>query len=35
MIPEGWWESVSFSEEFGAVDMLVIAWRYLAEPYRP
>lgn len=35
MIPEGWWESVSFSEEFGAVDMPVIAWRYLAEPYRP
>lgn len=35
-IPEGWWESFSFSEEFGAVvNMPVIAWRYPAEPYRP
>lgn len=34
VIPEGWFESVSFAEEFGAVDMPVIAWREIAEPYR-
>ena len=33
VIPEGWWESVSFSEEFGAVDMPVVAWREIMEPY--
>lgn len=33
-IPEGWFESVSFAEEFGAVDMPVIAWRTLTEPYK-
>lgn len=33
LIPEGWWESVSFSEEFGAVDMPVVAWREIMEPY--
>lgn len=35
IIPEGWYEGVSFSEEFGIVDMPVIAWRYLTEPYKP
>ena len=35
IIPEGWFEGVSFSEEFGIVDMPVIAWRYLSEPYQP
>lgn len=33
-IPEGWWESVSFGEEFRAVDDTVIAWKPLAEPWR-
>lgn len=35
VIPAGWFESVSFAEEFGAVDVPVIAWREIAEPYRP
>lgn len=35
LIPEGWYEGVSFTEEFGIVDMPVIAWRKLTEPYRP
>ena len=34
VIPEGWFESVSFGEEFGAVDVPVIAWREIAESYR-
>ncbi len=34
IIPEGWYEGVSFAEEFGFVDMPVIAWRYLTEPYQ-
>lgn len=33
IIPEGWWECVSFAEEFAAVDMPVIAWMPLPEPY--
>lgn len=33
-IPEGWWESVSFGEEFHEVDALVIAWKPLAEPWK-
>lgn len=33
-IPEGWFESVSFAEEFERVDMPVIAWRTLTEPYK-
>ncbi|MGN1413536.1 MAG: hypothetical protein ACI4WY_04745 [Anaerovoracaceae bacterium] len=33
-IPEGWWESVSFGEEFHAVDASVIAWKPLSEPWR-
>ena len=35
VIPEGWFESISFAEEFGVVDMPVIAWREIAEPYKP
>ena len=37
IIPEGWWESVRFSESegYGIVDMPVIAWRPLPAPYRP
>lgn len=35
MIPEGWFESISFAEEFGAVGLPVIAWREITEPYRP
>lgn len=35
IIPEGWWESVTFSEQSDAVDMAVIAWRPLPEPYIP
>ncbi len=35
VIPEGWFEGVSFAEEFESVDMPVIAWREITEPYRP
>lgn len=34
IIPEGWWECVSFAEEFAAVDMPVIAWMPLPEAYK-
>lgn len=34
IIPEGWCEYVTFSEEFGVVDAEVIAWRPLSEPYK-
>lgn len=34
IIPEGWWEYVTFSEEFGVVDSEVLAWRPLTEPYK-
>lgn len=34
IIPEGWWESVSFVEEFAPVDREVIAWMPLPEPYK-
>lgn len=34
IIPEGWWECVTFSEEFGVVDAEVIAWKPLPEPYK-
>ncbi|MGN1414035.1 MAG: hypothetical protein ACI4WY_07310 [Anaerovoracaceae bacterium] len=33
-VPEGWWEDVSFSEEFFPVDAPVIAWKPLPEPWR-
>lgn len=35
VIPDGWFESVSFAEEFEAVDVPVIAWREITEPYKP
>lgn len=35
IIPEGWFESVSFAEEFGTVDSPVIAWKEIVEPYKP
>lgn len=34
IIPEGWWESASFAEEFYVVDQKVIAWRPLPKPFR-
>lgn len=34
IIPEGWWEGVSFAEEFYPVDKPVIAWMPLPEPYK-
>lgn len=34
-IPEGWWESVCFGEEFSEIADEVIAWRPLSEPYKP
>lgn len=34
IIPEGWWEFVTFSEQFSAVDAEVIAWMPLPEPYK-
>lgn len=35
IVPEGWFESVTFAEEFESVDMPVIAWREITEPYKP
>lgn len=34
IIPEGWWEYVTFSEQFGVVDAEVAAWRPISEPYK-
>jgi len=34
IIPEGWWEYVTFSERFGVVDAEVLAWKPLLEPYK-
>lgn len=34
IIPEGWWEYVTFSEQFGVVDAEVLAWKPLPEPYK-
>ena len=34
IIPEGWWEGVSFAEEFYPVDKPVIAWMPLPEPWK-
>ena len=31
VIPEGWWESVDYSEEFGAIDDEVTHWMELSE----
>lgn len=36
IVGEGWFESVSFAEEFAKiVDETVIAWRPVGEPYKP
>lgn len=32
IIPEGWFESVRFAEEFGVVDRVVTHWMPLPEP---
>lgn len=29
MVPEGWWESVTYSESFGAISDTVIGWTEL------
>lgn len=34
IIPEGWWEFVTFSEAFSRVDQPVVAWMPLPEPYK-
>ena len=34
IIPEGWWEGVSFAEEFFPIDKPVIAWMPLPKPYK-
>lgn len=34
IIPEGWWEYVTFSEQFGVVDAEVVAWMPLPEVYK-
>lgn len=33
-VPEGWWESVSFGEDFFPVDAPVVAWKPLSEPWK-
>lgn len=33
-VPEGWFEAVSYAEEFAVIDDFVIAWRELPEPYK-
>lgn len=32
IVPEGWWESVRYTEEFAAVDDTVTHWMLLPEP---
>ena len=32
IVPEGWWESVRYGEEFSAVDDFVTHWMQLPEP---
>lgn len=32
IVPEGWWESVRYGEEFSAVDDFVTHWMSLPEP---
>lgn len=34
IVPEGWYESVSFTETFAEVNAPVLAWRYTTPPYR-
>ena len=32
IIPQGWYESVSFSEEFAKIEDKVVYWQYLPKP---
>ena len=32
IVPEGWWESVRYGEEFSAVDYFVTHWMPLPQP---
>ena len=32
IVPQGWYESVSFNEEFAEITDKVVYWRYLPEP---
>lgn len=34
IVPEGWWETVDFGEEFSAVDSVVTHWMPMPEPPR-
>lgn len=34
IIPQGWYEDISFTEVFGIVDETVIAWKPVSEPYK-
>lgn len=34
-VPEGWFEAVSYAEQFEIIDDKVIAWRKRPEPYKP
>jgi hypothetical protein len=33
-VPEGWWESVTYSDEFSSIGDFVTAWRPMPESYR-
>jgi hypothetical protein len=33
-ISKGWFEAVTYAEEFRAIDDFVIAWRPVSEPWR-
>lgn len=35
MVPKGWYEDVSFAEEFAPIHNAVIAWRAIGKPYHP
>jgi len=33
-VPEGWFEAVSYAEEFAVIDDFVVAWKPLPEPWK-
>jgi hypothetical protein len=33
-IPEGWFEAVTYMEEFAVIDDFIVAWRPVSEPWR-
>ena len=33
-VPEGWFEAVTYAEEFAVIGDFVVAWRPLSEPWR-